>query len=92
MADLSILNKATIDTEDNLALPGGPYTVVSSDPSVALAQTIGGYWYCVAQAEGTTTLTATRLADGAVGTLEVNVIAEPGAGTFVIQLGATSPR
>lgn len=92
MADLSILDKATIDDDANLALPTGPYTVVSSDDTIATASGIGGYWYCIAQGAGTCTVTATRVADGAIGTLDVTVIPLADPGTFVIQLGATSPK
>ena len=90
--ELDTTQKATIDDDTNPALAGGAYSVTSSDTAVAVTATLGGFWYCIAQAEGVTTLEATRLADGATGTVDVTVVAAPEPGTFVIQLGAISPK
>lgn len=95
MADLTTVQKATVDGEDNLALLPAAFDVVSDDESVATVTAaypgIEGYWFVLGQGAGTCTLTATRLSDDATATLEVTV-EEPEPGTFTIHLGAISPK
>lgn len=89
--ELTTVQRATIDDDTAHALPAGAYSAVSSDTDVATVAAIGGYLFVVAHAEGTATLTATRLSDGATSNdLEVTVLPAPGAGTFTIQFGAVS--
>jgi hypothetical protein len=93
--DLDTTQRATIDTADDFALSAGGYTCESEDEAILTVGTLGGYWYIFAQAVGVTTVNATRLADGATGTMEVTVTEAPGApdpGTFTIKVGAKSPK
>lgn len=84
MATLTTLEKAPVlDDADNHL--GESYDVQSSDTAVATtAKATGQLWYVYGAGVGTTTLTATRIADGGTATLEVTVSAAP----FVIKLGA----
>lgn len=96
MDTLTTAEKATIDGEDNLALLPGSYSVVSSDDAVATVTSdypgYNGYWFAVGQSVGVCTITATRIADGAEATLDVEVT-EGGSGSgFTIHLGAHSPK
>lgn len=95
MATLLTTDKAPIidvDSGDTLGTPGQVvYDVQSSDLAVV---TIGwDDWraWAYAQGVGSATITATRLADGAVATLDVEVTA-PVAGPFAIDLGPAVPK
>ena len=90
--ELNTLQKGTIDDDTSHALPGGGYVCTSDDTTVATTAIIGGYWFCVAQAEGTAGIHAVRSSDGATGDFTVTVTAAPAPGTFVIVLGALSPK
>lgn len=93
--EITTAEKATIDDDTHHALPDAQYSVTSSDETVATIQEIGGYWYVVAQGEGTTTIDAVRLSDNATGSMDVTVVAQPdpeAPGTFTILLGAISAK
>lgn len=83
---LNALKKAPVLDENGNKMSAG-YTVTSSDPSVVrVSQAYGNYeFYAVGVVAGTATLTATRALDGAVATLDIEVIA---ASPFAISLGA----
>lgn len=91
MDTLTTLEKATVDDAANHALPAGSFSVTSSDTAVATVNTDGGFWYCFGQTAGTSTLTATRNADGATATLDITVTT-PALPGFTIQLGAHSAK
>lgn len=90
MADtLTTLEKATIVKADDLALPGGSFSVTSSDPTIASVGVLGGFWYAFGQSTGTAILTATRNADGATAILTATVTAGDG---FTVHLGEHSAK
>ena len=76
---LTTAQKAPILDEDGTPLTHATATAESSNPSVASLDFQGSSvtLYCNAQTPGTTTLTVTRISDGQVATLEVEVTAEP---------------
>lgn len=86
MATLNALKRAPILNQDGVHI-GGDHVVTTSNPTVAaLSQAYGNYqWWVVGVKGGTATITATRNTDGAVATLEVDVLA---AAPFSIALGA----
>lgn len=93
--ELTTAEKATLDDETHHAFQvAAGYTFTSSDESVATVADIDGYWYVIAQSEGTATIDG-EASDGSTGSLEVTVIAEPdpnAPGTFTILLGAISAK
>ena len=88
MATLNALMKAPIQNESGGNLATG-YSVTSSDPSVVKIQSYAGVPNAVGVTAGNATITATRTLDGAIATLDVEVI--PVAVPFSISLGAESP-
>lgn len=85
---LNALKKAPVLDQSGAGLVGSKYTVTSSNPGAVTVTTSGGAYYVVGVAAGTSTITATRTLDGAVATLDVEVLA---ATPFSITLGAESP-
>lgn len=89
MAQITTLEKAPVLDQDGNQLTTANSSVFSSDDAVASIEWAAGPVFVVGETVGTVTLTATRLADGAVSTLEVNVVA---AAPFAITLGAAVPK
>ena len=89
MATLNALKKAPILDQNGANLATG-HTVTSSDPAVvAISKGLSNSpFYAVGIAAGLATVTATRTLDGAIATLDVEVIA---AVPFAITLGAEVP-
>ena len=87
MASLNATKKAPILNNDG-ALLGTGYTVSSSNPATAKVTTESGKFYLTGIVAGDVVVTATRAVDGAVATLDVEVVA---AAPFTISLGAESP-
>lgn len=95
MATLLITDKAPILDQDgqHIGIIGQTtHAVESSDPTVASID--WPYWqpFVVAQSLGTATITATRLVDGAVATLEVEVVTAAPLPPFSISLGTPVPK
>lgn len=88
MATLNALKKAPVLNEAGATMATG-YTITSSDPAIAKVQTFAGVPYVVGVTAGTVIVTAKRTLDGAVATLDVEVL--PVAVPFSISLGAESP-
>ena len=86
---LNALKKAPILDQGAAPLITG-YSVTSSNPAiVGIAKTSNSSpFYAVGIAAGTATVTATRALDGAVASLDVEVVA---AAPFAISLGAEVP-
>lgn len=90
MADLTSAQWAPVLDQTDTALAPGNATLVSSDPTVAsIGVGTDGIHAVIGHATGTATLTATRLSDGAVATLDVSV--EGVSNEFTIHLGTPRP-
>ena len=87
MATLNATKKAPILNEAGDQLGHG-YAVTSSNPAVAQVVTAFDAYSLAGIAAGAVTVTATRAIDGAVATLDVEVVA---AVPFTISLGAEVP-
>ncbi len=75
MATLTTLQKADVLDQDGDNLFTSTHSVISSDPAVARMEQGNGYsWMVAGQTVGEATITATRLADGATASLEVEVV------------------
>jgi hypothetical protein len=93
MATLAPLTKAPVLDQDGEMLGAdgrNTHNVVSSDPAVADVQWLDWRPWIFARALGETTITATRYADGATATLELEVAA-PVLPPFAISLGDAVP-
>ena len=93
MATLTPREKAPVLDQDDVQLGTvnlNTHTVVSSDSAVADVQWLDWRAWIFARAIGETTITATRLSDGAVAVLDLEVVA-PTLPPFSISLGAAEP-
>lgn len=93
MATLAPHTKAPILDQDGVQVGTvnlNTHTVVSSDNAVADVQWLDWRAWVFARTIGTATLTATRLSDGAVAELDIEVVA-PTLPPFSISLGAAEP-
>lgn len=91
MATLTTLEKApVIDGNGNqLGAPNQTlYDVASSAPTILSIEWVDWRAVAVGQAPGVATITATRLSDGAVASVEVTVTEGP----FDIDLGTPEPK
>jgi hypothetical protein len=89
---LTTAQKALILLADDSPVTDPAFHVVSSDTAVCTAGDGGAFRIAaIAQGAGVATLTATRLSDGAVASLDVTV-SEVTPGSFEIHLGAPSPK
>lgn len=94
MATLTTAEKAPIVDADGVQLGAQGqtlYDIATSDAGVVVVSWEDWRPVAVAQAVGEATLTATRLADGAVATLDVEVVAAT-LPPFTIDLGAPVPK
>jgi len=85
VATLNALKKAPVLNEAGGSMPNSKYSLASSDIGIVGVGTVSNAFYAIGVSAGDATLTATRLLDGAIATLEVTVIA---AAPFAISLGA----
>ena len=87
MADqLPILKRAQILDENDQGLVGSQFSATISDPSVGTLGDFGnGTLQVRAGQPGTATITVTRHADGAVATLDIEVVSD--GQTLTIHLG-----
>lgn len=90
MAILTTVEKAPILNQDGVQLVPSQYTAVSADASVATILNQSTKLWVSAGVPGTTTITATRIADGSTATAEVTVVLP--AIPFSITVGAPVPK
>ena len=88
MATLNALKKAPIVNEVGVQLDTRAHTITSSDTAVAKITTSNYTAFLTGITGGHVTVTATRALDGAIATLEVDVLE---AVPFSIGLGAELP-
>ena len=91
MSTLATNEQATVLDQDGAPLSGTANPVVSSNPSILSITTPGGWVTAVAQSVGTVTLTATRHADNATSSLDVEVTPSALA-PFAISLDTPVPK
>jgi len=86
MATLTTVQKAPILNEDGVHLWTAGYTATSAGTNVATILSQDNHLWIAANQPGTTTITATRVADGATATTDVTVVLP--AVPFSITVGA----